>query len=273
MFGSGRVSRIAHLSDVHTLEPRSDAYGWGVKFVSLWRSLDAPGRLKKLERALAAAKASGADHVVISGDLTELGTDAQFAAFAHIVDASGIAPERVTLVPGNHDAYTSGDAWTRALQGPLAAYAASSARTPGQVVERGDVVFLPVDTSCHQNVALSGGRVTEEAASALAARLEDAAFREKTVVIVMHHPPFLHGRRAWQYIDGLRGAARLMDLLVTHPRVQILHGHMHRALDRIVGLGKKSRVFGAPATVDDKEERARVRLYDVIGDGLEIAMT
>src|SRR5689334_22760877 len=108
MVGAQNMRRIAHLSDVHTLEPSKQAYGWGVKFVSIHRPLDAAARLRKLARALAAARRSGADHVVISGDLTEMGSEAQFAAFAEVLDASGIDPDRVTLVPGNHDAYTSG---------------------------------------------------------------------------------------------------------------------------------------------------------------------
>jgi 3',5'-cyclic AMP phosphodiesterase CpdA len=239
--------------------------------VSLHRPLDASARLRKLARALAAARQSGADHVVISGDLTEMGTEAQFAAFAEVLDASGIEPENMTLVPGNHDAYTSGSGWSRALEGPLAAYAKSSARTPGQAVERGGVVFFPLDTSVHQNVAFSGGQLTDDAVRALAERIGDPAFRGKTVVIVMHHPPFLHSRSVWQYIDGLRGAARLMDLLVKNPHVQLLHGHVHRTLDRLIGGLGKHRVFGAPATVDDAEGRPRVRLYDVTDGALESA--
>jgi 3',5'-cyclic-AMP phosphodiesterase len=271
MFGSGRVSRIAHLSDVHTLERERDAYGWGVKFVSIQRPLDAEARLRKFGRALALAKASGADHVVVSGDLTEMGTDAQFRAFADVLDASGIAPLSVTLVPGNHDAYTTGDAWTRALAGPLRAYASSSSARHGQVVERGGVVLLPVDTSRYQNVALSGGELHPDAAAALTRRIHDAAFRYTPIVVVTHHPPFSHARRLWQYIDGLRGATRLVDVLAKSPHVQVLHGHMHRALDRLIGGLGRSRVFGAPATVEDSEGRPRIRLYEVGPSGLESA--
>ena len=271
MFGSGRVSRIAHLSDVHTLETERAAYGWGLKFVSIHRPLDADARLRKLTRALALAKGSGAHHVVISGDLTEMGTAAQFRAFADVLAGSGIAPESVTLVPGNHDAYTAGDAWSRALAGPLRAYASSSAARQGQVVERAGVVILPVDTSRFQNVALSGGELHPDAAEALTRRIRDATFRDMPVVLVTHHPPFSHARRLWQYIDGLRGATRLVDVLAKSPHVQVLHGHMHRALDRLIGGLGKSRVFGAPATVEDREGKPRIRLYDVGPSGLESA--
>ncbi len=271
MSASAHVSRIAHLSDVHTLERSRDAYGWGLKFVSIHRPLDADARLRKLERALALAKASAAEHVVVSGDLTEMGTDAQFEAFAEVLDSSGIAPESVTLVPGNHDAYTTGDAWTRALEGPLRAYASSSAARAGQVVERRGFVVLPVDTSRFQNVALSGGELHADTARALGDRIHDPAFRDVPLVVVTHHPPFSHARRLWQFIDGLRGATRLVDVLAKSPHVQLLHGHMHRALDRLVGGIGKNRVFGAPATVEDREGHPRIRLYDVGSNGLTSA--
>jgi 3',5'-cyclic-AMP phosphodiesterase len=268
--GFGGYHRVAHLSDVHALESERDAYGWAHHFVSIHRRLDGASRLRKLERALLAAKQSGADHVVISGDLTETGSAAQFEAFAGVLASSKIPPEAITLVPGNHDAYTRPDGWRRALAGPLAPYAGSSASEPGRVVDRGGVLFLPVDTTRFQSVALSGGHLTEDVAEHLQTRLADRALSRRPVVLVMHHPPFSHARRLWQYIDGLRGAARLMELLARNPRVQVLHGHLHRALDRVLGLGRH-RVFGAPATVDDREGRPRVRLFDVRDGRLESA--
>ena len=188
--------RIAHFSDVHTLEPRlaERPYGWGTKFVSLGRELDPIGRARKLERALVAAKQSGAEHYVISGDLTELGTPAQFEAFAGIMHASQIAPERVTLVPGNHDLYTARGAWKTAMEGPLRAFAGSSADAPGKVVDRGDVVFLPLDLTMYQSVARSGGSFSDDAARALERRLGDPSLAKKALVVVQHHPPFARVR-------------------------------------------------------------------------------
>jgi Icc protein len=240
-------------------------YDLSVRLVSFARTLDAKGRVAKLSRALAAAVAGGATHFVISGDLTEIGSDAQFDAFAATLHDSGITPERVTLVPGNHDAYTREDGWRRALEGPLRAFKASSAQGPGTVVDRGDVVFLPVDSSCYQSIARSGGRVTDEAATAIAAHLEDPAMRNKAIVLVQHHPPYAHKLGAWNWIDGLQGSARLVEALMKRANVHLLHGHLHRAIDRLLG---ESRVFGASAVVDDGPA-PRVRYYDVKDGALE----
>jgi 3',5'-cyclic AMP phosphodiesterase CpdA len=282
--GAHTMSRIAHLSDVHMLDPhtkRSGArYRFAAKAVSLGRPIDPRSRAKKLARGLAAAKASGAEHVVISGDLTELGDAVEFEHFAEVLEEARIAPENVTLVPGNHDAYTTPQAWRRALSGPLARYAASSADEPGKVVERARVAFLPIDTSCFQTIARSGGEFTRSAADAVEKRLADRGLRDKAVVLVLHHPPFpKHHNPVWQWIDALRGSTHVLDILKRHPRVQLMHGHLHRVVDRIVGglehmvagAAAKARIFGAPAIVDDDQDKPRVRLYDVRDGQLESA--
>ena len=70
------ISKIAHISDVHLLAPRttkSGGHDLRVRFLSFGRALDAAARRRKLLRSLATAMRSGADHIVISGDLTESG--------------------------------------------------------------------------------------------------------------------------------------------------------------------------------------------------------
>jgi 3',5'-cyclic AMP phosphodiesterase CpdA len=261
------MRRIAHLSDVHILDRhvqrRRDRYRIATKLVSLGRSIDPVARRGRLTRALARAKASGAEHFVISGDLTELGEDTEFEDFAGALDEAALPEGSVTLVPGNHDAYTNPSGWARALAGPLARFASASA-PPGdsgvRVVERQDVVFFPIDSSRFQSIALSGGIVTSATAEALERRICDPTFRDKALVLVLHHPPFSHAARLLRWVDGLRGCAEIMGLLTRHPRLQLLHGHLHRVVNRF-------RVFGAPATCDGPDDHSRIRLYNVTPPG------
>lgn len=266
------VRRIAHVSDVHLLDPHTldqgARYRLATKMVSMGRAIDPEGRSLKLLRALLRGRKEGADHFVISGDLTEVGSDREFELFAQVLHEADLPIESVTIVPGNHDAYTTPDGWRRALRGPLRAFAGSSAGHEVRRVDRDNVVFLPIDSTRFQSIVRSGGEVTRGTAEALAVHLADPSLRNKAVVLVQHHPPFVHRPGAlWQWIDGLRGCSRLLEILVKHPNVQILHGHLHKVVDRFVGLGKH-RVFGAPATVDDAEGAPRVRLYDVLKGSL-----
>ena len=276
------MRRIAHLSDVHTLDPahrRSNTrYRLATKLVSLGRPVDPRRRAQKLARALAAAKASGADHIVITGDLTEMGDATEFEHFANILDDARLPVDSVTLVPGNHDAYTTKSGWRRALEGPLERYAGASATDMGKIVDRDNVAFLPIDTSLFQSIARSAGTFTPDAARLVQERIDDPGLRDKAIVLVMHHPPFEHHRNPIsQWLDGLRGCTHVLEMLARHPRLQILHGHLHRVVDRIVDLSKgvagvanRSRIFGAPAVVDD-DDTPRVRLYDIRDGALESA--
>jgi 3',5'-cyclic-AMP phosphodiesterase len=272
---------IAHLSDVHILHkdtPRSGTrYRIATKFVSLGRAIDPLARAKKLARSLAAAREKGAEHVVISGDLTELGDAGEFEHLSEILHDARFPEDAITLVPGNHDAYTSERGWKKALEGPLAPFSKASATEPGKLVDRGDIVFLPIDTSCFQSLTRAGGVFTRNAARAVERRLLDPALRDRALVLVLHHPPFvLHRLPVMRWFDGLRGCTHVLELLMRHPRLHLLHGHLHRAVDRFVGRanepvradGARPRVFGASAVCDDRDDGdPRIRLYEV-SDGM-----
>ncbi len=143
------LTRIAHLSDIHLLDEtredrvRARSYDLSTRFVSIGRRLDPEERRRKLEYGLRAARRAGAHHFVLSGDLTEMGTKAQYEALAETLHDSAIEPWRITLVPGNHDAYDSPTAWRDALDGVLRPWAPTSARNAGAVVDIGRVCLLP----------------------------------------------------------------------------------------------------------------------------------
>jgi 3',5'-cyclic AMP phosphodiesterase CpdA len=244
------------------------SFEFDVRFVSWGRELDAAARVTKLAVALAAAKRAHADHIVFSGDLTETGTLGQFETFASVLAASGYAQDQVTLVPGNHDAYTSRDAWKKALEGPLRPWATNAAWEPGKCMEHDNAFIVPIDVSHHQSIARSTGIVRDEVAEALERRLVDPALAKKPILFVQHHPPYAHARHVMQWVDGLRGWARIFDLLVRNAHAHLLHGHLHRVVDRIANMGR-ARIFGAPAVVDDPRGTPRVRLYELRDGELE----
>ncbi|HEX9296403.1 MAG TPA: metallophosphoesterase [Polyangiaceae bacterium] len=260
--------RIAHISDLHLLEPdvgrRSFCERVRLRYLSLLRPLDAEARVRRAGRALRRAREQGFDHLVISGDLTEDGYKGQFEQLARVLSESGIDPYKVTLVPGNHDAYGDPREFTRALQGPLRAYAPSSGGVAGKVIDLGDAILLPVNTAVHQHWASSWGIIDSEGYEGLEKRASDPGIARRAVVVVQHHAPMPHPIAALQWVDGLRGYRRLLALLSKLRGVQVLHGHLHTAITRVLEMGGISRIFGAPAVVEDAEPR--VRLYETRGN-------
>jgi Icc-related predicted phosphoesterase len=259
--------RLAHLSDLHLLEPNVDRRSLRDRvrlgYLSLFRPLDVAARMRRARNALERAKALGFDHLVISGDLTEDGTAPQFEQLAFVLAESRIDPYKVTLVPGNHDAYCDRAAFARALDGPLRPYAPGSGGLAGKVIDLGDAVLLPISTAVHQHWAYSSGHIEGAIYDGIDKRASDPGLAKGAVIVVQHHAPMRHPIAAMQWVDGLRGYQRLLALLAKLRGVQVLHGHLHTAVTRVLELGGMTRIFGAPAVVEDDEPR--VRIYETRG--------
>jgi 3',5'-cyclic AMP phosphodiesterase CpdA len=124
------MATIAQVSDLHLVEDQYEQRPLSTRARLSCLSLGCPlaprERRKRVARALVEVRKSGADHLVITGDLTEDGTPPQFEVLAEVLADSKIAPERITLVPGNHDAYDASGNYAAALAGPLRAFAPTS---------------------------------------------------------------------------------------------------------------------------------------------------
>src|SRR5688572_29187530 len=54
------------------------------------------------------------DHVVITGDVSNLALEREFELVRTVLDRElGMSPDQVSLVPGNHDTYTRGSFRTK----------------------------------------------------------------------------------------------------------------------------------------------------------------
>jgi hypothetical protein len=95
----GRVWRVAHLSDVHAVGER---YGFRIE-----SGRGGPRGNSRLDCALARLTLLHAsrplDLVLVTGDMTDAGTSAEWAEFLDIVGAHPELARRMLILPGNHD--------------------------------------------------------------------------------------------------------------------------------------------------------------------------
>jgi Icc protein len=159
------------------------------------------------------------DLVLATGDLVEAGTLAEYQR-VRVLLAPLAAP--VYVIPGNHDdrqamrTAFADHAYLQGGEGPIC-YA----------LEEHELALIALDTL----VPASGGGMLDAAQLAwLEATMRRLA--ERTLVIFMHHPPFMTGIRC---MDELalepRSAARLGELVARHGRVErIVCGHVHRPI-------------------------------------------
>lgn len=218
---------LAHLSDAHLLALREDAT-LKDRIVSAGRSMDAQQRHARLVAALRAAKQGGAEHVVVTGDLAETGSVAQYEALAEAFSEARVDPSRVTLLPGNHDRYHAPDAWRRAMKGPLEAFAPTSACDDRlAVVELGASTLIAIDATRPQSIFRSEGELRGPVLMAIGREVAHATARGRHAILALHHPPAPLAPRAWHFWNGLDGAHELGVAAGAWPSITFLHGHSH----------------------------------------------
>ena len=158
--------------------------------------------------AIADMRAVHPDAVVVKGDLTSMGTRAEYQAF---LDAYGPAfGETLVHVRGNHDAYHGEDFASRA---PL------SVTLPG-------VVLAVLDTSIPR---MASGGVSTESLDWLDQLAADA---DRPVLVFGHHHPWNpdSGERPEAYF-GINpdDSERLVEVVARRPRIAgYFAGHTHR---------------------------------------------
>lgn len=271
------MTLLAHLSDLHLLErghdKRRGLARTRLAYLSAGVALDAERRIRQAVFGLQTALRLGADHVLVTGDLTEDGDAAQFEVLAEVLHRSGLDPESVTLVPGNHDAYSERDAFSRALEGPLRAYRNTS--TPGAHTLLPAAVVVPVSTVLEgQWFTRSSGLIRNADLRALRCFASRPDLREHAIVVAQHHPPSAHALLPFEWLDGLQNGGALRDLLLERTRVHVLHGHVHREQTRRLAGRAHAQVFAAAALrtrqghPEMTTSAALVRLYRAEGGKL-----
>lgn len=186
------------------------------------------------------------DHVAVTGDLVNIALDEEFANAARWLARLG-PPDRVTVVPGNHDAYVPG-ARNRALAA-WADFARSDDGHAGYPVvrRRGEVALIGVSTAVATPPLFASGTVGSAQCEALAAALDrhDDAFK----VVLIHHPPdpaLAHGRR------GLSDHAAVRQALGAGGANLVLHGHTHRSsLGELATVSGPAAMVGVPSASSD----------------------
>src|SRR5262249_23055968 len=101
---------LAHLSDPHlTPLPRPRIFELAGKralgYLNWTRHRHKYHRREVLDGLVSDLKAHSPDHITVTGDLVNLALEAEFTSALTWLESIG-PPERVTAIPGNHDAYT-----------------------------------------------------------------------------------------------------------------------------------------------------------------------
>lgn len=272
---------LAQLSDVHLPLPGPVPLSslWNKRALSLlsWqrkrRHLHRPEVLAAL---LADLRAEAPDLVAVTGDLTNLGLEAEYRAARRWLERLG-DPDRVMVIPGNHDALLPGD-WARGA-GHWRPYWQGEERTGADpeagfpwLRRRGGLALVGVSSAVASAPGRAVGAVGAAQLERLAALLARARAEGLCRVVMVHHPPLAGTVRARKRL--LDGPA-LCAVLAREGAELVLHGHSHRS--HVAELPTEAGplpVIGVPSSSAMHPEPAAYHLYRIARapDGWRIAL-
>lgn len=266
--------RFVHCSDIHLL----DLEGVGVhRFLNkrLTGGVNlALGRRKShaphlFDAIIERARALDADRLVVTGDVTNLALEAEFELVRRKFGEAGLP---VTVIPGNHDAYTRGSVKVRRFENYLSAFMEGDRQSGHDYpfVQRFDgAALIGLSTAIATLPLYATGRLGEGQLARLDGLLEELGREGVARIVLIHHP----------VMDGVAKARHdLLDLnafnrvIARRGAELILHGHEHVHIEgALAGPEASAVVHGIASGTSLSQKPGRhgaFSLYNVAPEGI-----
>jgi len=244
------------------------------------------GSADRIEALLQDVDAQKVDHVLCTGDLTQMSYEREFETCASLFGERLQHPERYTVLPGNHDRYTKNADQDRRFE-----------KWFGQVCGQGEFPFIkPIGEGvslvgldpCRSTFLMdSSGVVGLEQIDQLKTVLTRLQQTSQFVVVALHYGVFRRSGDADKLHHGLRDYQALAEIVEAESSgvKMVVHGHLHAAYEvkkehcTYICAGSATDLYGAcgyniydidPAkgvfTVERRIWNRDQKVYDVSGD-------
>jgi 3',5'-cyclic AMP phosphodiesterase CpdA len=181
--------RIVHLSDVHVwryaFNPLRLMNKRVLGMAELVTRRARKFRLERLADVVDRVLSLNADHVLITGDLTTTALPDEFRAAREALAGLLVDAGRVTVIPGNHDRYTTGSVRYRAFEEWFGAFAPAGPYPWLRPLDAETAVLGLDPTRSHISAT---GRLPADQLGRARGLLSDPPARPRRLIVACHYP-------------------------------------------------------------------------------------
>ena len=266
---------VAHLSDLHllSLEGLNPLDLLGKRITGAANLLLNRGGQYPVDAARALIRDINerqVDHVVVSGDLSNLSLPAEFELAREVLGGLDLPPSRITVVPGNHDRYTRDAARNELFESKLRPLLRGDLQ-PGphvypHVALQPGLAVLALSSACVSAPFIATGTLGARQLRQAEALLGDPRCADRFCIVALHHPP---GGPHVHWHNTLTDHRALAAMLARTGAGMVIHGHIHRhSQESLPGPGGESiPVIGVASgtwlSPKDAARRAQYQLYQI----------
>ena len=221
--------RLIHLSDVHVWRYPSNPARFFSKrtlgIIDLLAGRARKFRLERLEDVIAKVDSIPRDHLLITGDLTTTALPEEFRAARDALAPLLSDPSRATVIPGNHDRYTTGSVRKKHFEAAFGEFAPEGPY-PWLRPIADDLAILGLDPT-RSHISARGDLPPEQLQ---AARDLIANGRPRRLIVACHYPLVAPPPYEKQLaLKRLKNAEAVADWIRTIGRHVYCCGHVHAA--------------------------------------------
>jgi 3',5'-cyclic AMP phosphodiesterase CpdA len=220
--------RLAHLSDPHLPPlpaPRlRDLMGKrALGYLNWTRNRHKYQRRDVLDALMSDVHGQTPGHIAVTGDFVNLAIEQEFEPARAWLESVG-TPDRVTIVPGNHDAYVRATRhrFAQAWGGYLHGDDAMGGGTFPFLRRRGPLALIGVSSAVPTPPLMATGWLGRDQLGALDRMLGGLSTADVFRVLLIHHPLQSNSR-----VKRLTDSDQLRALIKRHGLELVLHGHDH----------------------------------------------
>jgi 3',5'-cyclic AMP phosphodiesterase CpdA len=275
--------RLAHVTDPHFRGFRGAHPGEflgkrAIGFANLMVNRVRKHKMELLEDLRIDLRAQAPDHLALTGDLSNVALAGEWRAALAWIDMSGVPPESVSVIPGNHDAYVEAVVKSRAFEQLFATYQTSDLPRGGDATAsltypfvhlREEIALVGVSSSVPTGDLGAWGEIGQAQLARLEAILLAPELTGKTRIVLIHHPPVMHKPGEHR---NLRDREAFAAVLARAGAELVLHGHDHedQRAELTGPAGKPIPIIGAGSAsyAGGPERRARYSIYEIEGGAI-----